>query len=330
MFCLLLYYGYQSLEETDQYACENYYHKLFYTACQGDNRKRDRYSNIQANENTRVKLGGNGESDYINANYIDDSLFDEITDKGKKEKEEEKEGERRKMMYIASQSPIKETVGHFWQMVYEQRVKVVLMLTKEKEKYSRANERYWPMEKEGFVKEGIRVKAVGEVQKWDDQVLARRFKVEKEDGKEEGKEEEGGLDVLHLQFCAWPDHGVPTSTEMILRLRQTVKGILTKGAGQEEGTSLPPIIVHCSAGIGRTGTYIGIDMALSRIEHALRENRSLDHPDLELDLIYRIVAFLKAQRSGMVQNLDQYTFVYTAVLDGAKQFVASSLQSDHA
>jgi netrin-G3 ligand len=233
------------------------------------NDEKNRYSNIVAYDHTRVRLSavkGQQGSDYINANYID--------------------GHKKKNAYIATQGPLKETAGDFWQMVWEQRSSTIVMLTNLEERGRPKCYRYWP-------DMGSAVFDTMEITQKDVITLAdyvvRTFAVAKTEHPDEVRE------VKQLQFMSWPDHGVPTYATAMLAFQRKVRAANPPNSG--------PVIVHCSAGVGRTGAFIVIDAMLDRIQ--------------ELDTIdvYGHVSVLRSQRNYMVQTEDQYFFIHEAVLE---------------
>ncbi|GAA6097554.1 receptor-type tyrosine-protein phosphatase S isoform X1 [Tachysurus ichikawai] len=220
-------------------------------------------------------------SDYINANYID--------------------GYRKQNAYIATQGPLPETFGDFWRMVWEQRAASIVMMTKLEEKSRIKCDQYWPSR-------GTETYGLVQVTLLDTMELAtfcvRTLSLHKS-GCNERRE------VRQFQFTAWPDHGVPEYPTPFLAFLRRVKACNPPDAG--------PIIVHCSAGVGRTGCFIVIDAMLERI----RPERTVD--------IYGHVTLMRSQRNYMVQTEDQYSFIHEALLEavtcGNTEVAARSLFS---
>uniref|UniRef100_A0A8B9X1C0 Receptor-type tyrosine-protein phosphatase S n=1 Tax=Bos mutus grunniens TaxID=30521 RepID=A0A8B9X1C0_BOSMU len=232
------------------------------------NKPKNRYANVIAYDHSRVILQpieGIVGSDYINANYVD--------------------GYRRQNAYIATQGPLPETFGDFWRMVWEQRSATIVMMTRLEEKSRIKCDQYWPnrgTETYGFI----------QVTLLDTIELAtfcvRTFSLHKS-GSSEKRE------VRQFQFTAWPDHGVPEYPTPFLAFLRRVKTCNPPDAG--------PIVVHCSAGVGRTGCFIVIDAMLERIK-----------PEKTVD-VYGHVTLMRSQRNYMVQTEDQYSFIHEALLE---------------
>uniref|UniRef100_A0A3P9PCA1 protein-tyrosine-phosphatase n=1 Tax=Poecilia reticulata TaxID=8081 RepID=A0A3P9PCA1_POERE len=249
------------------------------------NKPKNRYANVIAYDHTRVVLApidGILGSDYINANFID--------------------GYRKQNAYIATQGPLAETFGDFWRMVWEQRTASVVMMTRLEEKSRIKCDQYWPSR-------GTETYGMTQVTLLDTMELAtfcvRTFSLHKVNGSSERRE------VRQFQFTAWPDHGVPEYPTPFLNFLRRVKACNPPDAG--------PIIVHCSAGVGRTGCFIVIDAMLERIRH----ERTVD--------IYGHVTLMRSQRNYMVQTEDQYSFIHESLLEavacGNTEVAARSLYS---
>ncbi|XP_038146272.1 receptor-type tyrosine-protein phosphatase S-like isoform X14 [Cyprinodon tularosa] len=232
------------------------------------NKPKNRYANVIAYDHSRVILSsidGVPGSDYMNANYID--------------------GYRRQNAYIATQGPLPETFGDFWRMVWEQHTANIVMMTKLEEKSRVKCDQYWPTR-------GTETYGLIQVTLLDTVELAtysmRTFALYKS-GSNEKRE------VRHFQFTAWPDHGVPEHPTPFLAFLRRVKACNPPDAG--------PMIVHCSAGVGRTGCFIVIDGMTERIKH----EKTID--------IYGHVTLMRSQRNYMVQTEDQYIFIHDALLE---------------
>ncbi|XP_055514787.1 receptor-type tyrosine-protein phosphatase S-like isoform X10 [Leucoraja erinacea] len=257
------------------------------------NKPKNRYANVIAYDHSRVilapieapssllPLAGISGSDYINANYID--------------------GYRKQNAYIATQGPLPETFGDFWRMVWEQRSATIVMMTKLEEKSRVKCDQYWPSR-------GTDTYGMIQVTLLDTIELAtfcvRNFCLHK-NGSSEKRE------VRQFQFTAWPDHGVPEYPTPFLAFLRRVKTCNPPDAG--------PVVVHCSAGVGRTGCFIVIDAMLERIKH----EKTVD--------IYGHVTLMRSQRNYMVQTEDQYIFIHDALLEavacGTTEVMARNLYS---
>nr|XP_055202830.1 receptor-type tyrosine-protein phosphatase F isoform X18 [Gorilla gorilla gorilla] len=234
------------------------------------NKPKNRYANVIAYDHSRViltSIDGVPGSDYINANYID--------------------GYRKQNAYIATQGPLPETMGDFWRMVWEQRTATVVMMTRLEEKSRVKCDQYWPAR-------GTETYGLIQVTLLDTVELAtytvRTFALHKS-GSSEKRE------LRQFQFMAWPDHGVPEYPTPILAFLRRVKACNPLDAG--------PMVVHCSAGVGRTGCFIVIDAMLERMKH----EKTVD--------IYGHVTCMRSQRNYMVQTEDQYVFIHEALLEAA-------------
>ncbi|XP_046699094.1 receptor-type tyrosine-protein phosphatase delta-like isoform X24 [Silurus meridionalis] len=232
------------------------------------NKAKNRYANVIAYDHSRVLLSSIDAipgSDYINANYID--------------------GYRKQNAYIATQGSLPETFGDFWRMIWEQRSANIVMMTKLEERSRVKCDQYWP-------NRGSETYGLIQVTLLDTVELAtycvRTFALYKS-GCSEKRE------VRQFQFTAWPDHGVPEHPTPFLAFLRRVKACNPPDAG--------PMVVHCSAGVGRTGCFIVIDAMLERIKH----EKTVD--------IYGHVTLMRAQRNYMVQTEDQYVFIHDALLE---------------
>ncbi|XP_045577635.1 receptor-type tyrosine-protein phosphatase S isoform X40 [Salmo salar] len=230
------------------------------------NKPKNRYANVIAYDHSRVLLSaidGIPGSDYINSNYID--------------------GYRKQNAYIATQGSLPETFGDFWRMIWEQRSANIVMMTKLEERSRVKCDQYWPTR-------GTETYGLIQVTLLDTVELAtycvRTFALYK-NGSSEKRE------VRQFQFTAWPDHGVPEHPTPFLAFLRRVKACNPPDAG--------PMVVHCSAGVGRTGCFIVIDAMLERIKH----EKTVD--------IYGHVTLMRAQRNYMVQTEDQYVFIHDAL-----------------
>ncbi|XP_030382645.1 tyrosine-protein phosphatase corkscrew isoform X2 [Scaptodrosophila lebanonensis] len=217
-------------------------------------------------------------------------------------------------MYIATQGCLTNTVTDFWNMIYQENTRVIVMTTKEMERGKNKCAKYWPDEGQCKQFGPARIQCTSE-NSTNDYTL-REFLFSWRDKPERR--------IYHYHFQVWPDHGVPADPGCVLNFLQDVNTRQSNlaQAGEKPG----PICVHCSAGIGRTGTFIVIDMILDQIvRHGL---------DTEID-IQRTIQMVRSQRSGLVQTEAQYKFVYYAVqhyiqtLIACKRAEEQSLQVGH-
>ncbi|XP_009184331.3 receptor-type tyrosine-protein phosphatase eta isoform X1 [Papio anubis] len=240
-----------------------------YAAELAENRGKNRYNNVLPYDISRVKLSVQTHStdDYINANYMP--------------------GYHSKKDFIATQGPLPNTLKDFWRMVWEKNVYAIIMLTKCVEQGRTKCEEYWPS-KQAQDYGDITVAMTSEIvlPEW----TIRDFTV-----KNIQTSESHPLRQFH--FTSWPDHGVPDTTDLLINFRYLVRDYMKQSPPES------PILVHCSAGVGRTGTFIAIDRLIYQIEN---EN-TVD--------VYGIVYDLRMHRPLMVQTEDQYVFLNQCVLD---------------
>lgn len=201
-------------------------------------------------------------------------------------------------IYIATQGCLSTTIYPFWSMIWQEDVRIIIMTTKEIERGKVKCERYWPElnKTEVFKKFSV----YNEFESSTPDYTLRRFVVT--------KKEECSIKrtIYHFHFTAWPDHGVPSEPGRVLNILLDVNYRLQQIMTGPDPPPQAVVCVHCSAGIGRTGTFIVIDMILDQIRK--------EGFDCEID-IHRTVQMVRDQRSGMVQNEAQYKFIYMAVLE---------------
>ncbi|XP_072628997.1 phosphatidylinositol phosphatase PTPRQ isoform X3 [Canis lupus baileyi] len=232
------------------------------------NRAKNRFPNIKPYNNNRVKLIADASipgSDYINASYVSGYLCPNE--------------------FIATQGPLPGTVGDFWRMVWETRAKTLVMLTQCFEKGRIRCHQYWPEDNKPVTVFGdiVITKLMEDVQiDW----TIRDLKIERHGD---------CMTVRQCNFTAWPEHGVPENSAPLVHFVKLVR------ASRAHDTT--PMIVHCSAGVGRTGVFIALDHLTQHIN---------DHDFVD---IYGLVAELRSERMCMVQNLAQYIFLYQCILD---------------
>ncbi|KAL6069137.1 Proteintyrosine phosphatase [Balamuthia mandrillaris] len=244
------------------------------------NRSKNRYSNVLPLEKTRVKLSqkdGQDGSDYINANWVDGLI----------------PGSQRS--YISTQGPLQETVEDFWRMVWETDSNVIVMLTKEVENDRIKCTRYWPLEEgNSFTFEYLKVTLVRE-KKMEDRLAIRTVFMY-------NAQTNSSREVTHFQYMDWPDHGLPESAAAFRKILHQVDRVRKPAS---------PIVVHCSAGIGRTGTFCTVHATLEELNLNLKNS-----PDAVPKFnVLQTVLRMREQRVGMVQTKEQYMFCYKALLE---------------
>lgn len=304
-------------------------------ARKNENVNKNRYRDISPYDCTRVVLLNAESGDYINANYVNM----EIPPSGTINR------------YIATQGPLSTTVNDFWRMVQQESSHLVVMLTTVMERGRPKCHQYWPSADEEPLQlsEGFSIKCLSEKPDETGSFVFRDLVMTDEKSKETRV-------IQHMQYLAWPDHGVPADPDLFLQFTEKVRAARNTTLLQEIEASLknvklrtmddnggldmserrvvhtdsdespndmpsstsvhqyisaanPPIIVHCSAGIGRTGVLILMDTAL-----ALMETKEPIYP---LD----IVQAMRDQRACMVQNVSQYRFVCECICAAYKKMV---------
>ncbi|XP_063757417.1 receptor-type tyrosine-protein phosphatase eta isoform X5 [Eleginops maclovinus] len=234
-----------------------------------ENKPKNRYANVLPYDSSRVKLSiihGSPYDDYINANYMP--------------------GYNSRKEFIAAQGPLPGTVNDFWRMIWEKNVRTLVMLTRCNEQGRVKCEQYWALGTKHF--ENITVTTTSEIALEDWTI--RDFDIKNVKTAETRS-------VRHFHFTAWPDHGVPQTTELLISFRHLVREHM------DQFSRHSPTVVHCSAGVGRTGTLIAIDRLMFQIE---REN---------IVDVFGIVYDLRMHRPLMVQTEDQYVFLNQCAMD---------------
>ncbi|CAM4711006.1 receptor-type tyrosine-protein phosphatase C isoform X1 [Lepidochelys kempii] len=235
------------------------------------NQNKNRYIDILPYDYNRVELSeinGDPGSDYINASHID--------------------GFKEPRKYIAAQGPKDETTDDFWRMIWEQKATIIVMVTRCEENNRNKCAQYWPTTENSTATFGDTVVKSNESKICPDYIIQKLHITNR-------KEKTPGRDVTHIQFTSWPDHGVPEDPHLLLKLRRRVNALSNFFSG--------PVVIHCSAGVGRTGTYIAIDAMLEGLEVEGRVD------------VYGYVVKLRRQRCLMVQVETQYILIHQALVE---------------
>uniref|UniRef100_A0A8C5R3G3 protein-tyrosine-phosphatase n=1 Tax=Leptobrachium leishanense TaxID=445787 RepID=A0A8C5R3G3_9ANUR len=246
--------------------------QTFDNALLPENRGKNRYNNILPYDSSRVKLSNVDDdpcSDYINASYTPGNSF------------------RRE--YIATQGPLPGTKDDFWKMVWEQNVHNIVMVTQCVEKGRVKCDHYWPFDQDSLYYGDLIVQMLSEsvLPEW----TIREFRICTEDQLDAARV------VRHFHYTVWPDHGVPETTQSLIQFVRTVRDYINRSPGTG------PTVVHCSAGVGRTGTFIALDRILQQID-------TKDSVD-----IYGAVYDLRTHRVHMVQTECQYLYLHQCIRD---------------
>ncbi|XP_023243827.1 tyrosine-protein phosphatase 10D-like [Centruroides sculpturatus] len=246
------------------------------------NRPKNRFTNILPYDHSRVKLLPTDDeegSDYINANYIPG--FNSLRE------------------FIVTQGPLHSTRDDFWRMVWEQNCRAIIMLTRCIEKGREKCDHYWPFDTQPVYYGDIQVTILNESQypHW----TISEFKV--------CRGEQSRI-VRHFHFTTWPDFGVPDPPQILVKFVRAFRERIIPDS--------KPVVVHCSAGVGRSGTFIALDRLLQNIQ-------KYDFVD-----IFGIVYEMRKERVWMVQNEQQYICIYQCllcVLEG-KEDILDSLRPE--
>lgn len=234
------------------------------------NINKNRYRDILPYDTTRVILENASTGDYVNANYVNMHISGtDVTNR-----------------YIATQGPLQSTTEDFWQMILEESCTHIIMLTPILEKGRSKCHMYWPNLGETMTFSNCALKCTCEETDDSGSTIFRDFILT--DVKNNVERE-----IKHMKYVDWPDHGVPDSPEVFLNFIERVRDARKQSSA--------PFVVHCSAGIGRTGVLILMETAMCLIEAS--------EPVYPLD----IVQTMRQQRAMMIQNASQYRFVCESV-----------------
>ncbi|XP_006824308.1 tyrosine-protein phosphatase non-receptor type 12-like, partial [Saccoglossus kowalevskii] len=229
-------------------------------------------------DETRVKLDNQG-PDYINANFVTG-----VDDAAK--------------VYIASQAPLPNTVVDFWRMMWHYKVEIIVMACKTVENGKAKCEKYWP-ELDDEKVFGLFTITLASEKRLSQNVVVREICARKGD-------EQRKFTQFHYQ--AWPDHGIPSSSLPIINMIKAFRKL--------QPHDNIPIVIHCSAGCGRTGAIIVLDLVMKLLE--------MEKIEETFDL-FNLIDNMRRQRPAIVQTRDQYEFVHLAV----SELMIEEIKSKH-
>jgi len=261
----------------EQICTESRNHFSAVEALKVENKHLNRYRDVYPYDHSRVPLVNVSNTDYINASLVVAGTVSRS--------------------YILTQGPLQATVAHFWSMVWEQKSRAVIMLNRVVEKGTLKCHQYWP----GVVGEVVQCDQVGITVENINTVPGDHYNVSTL--RITFIETEESRDVLHFHYTTWPDFGVPTCPDKFLEFL----GAVRKSGSLE--ARVGPAIVHCSAGIGRSGTFVLVDTCLLEAETSGAEAVNVKARLLDM----------RTYRMGLIQTYDQLKFSYLSIMEGAQQ-----------
>ncbi|CAF1121367.1 unnamed protein product [Rotaria magnacalcarata] len=245
------------------------------------NLDKSRYRDVLPGEATRVKLQPDDDgdrNDFINANYVS----------GYHDQEK---------AYIFTQGPLQTTLKDFWRMIWQENIAIIVMTTNVRESGTVKCYPYWPDQTKDVINAGLYQVQNEKTDRYDSFVITTLVLRKKNHPNERI--------IYHAHYRKWPDHGIPSNTKDALLFLDKVEDY------RQITTTKAPILLHCSAGIGRTGTFCVIDIEIKRY----LEKKIINIPST----VYK----MRTERAGSVQTEDQYLFAYLALMDYVKQYQAA-------
>ena len=331
-------YEYKKLKERDQR--KNVLKINADVAKRRNNLHWNRFINIYPYDFNRIKLQVPiANNDYLNGSYI-------TGDKSMKDSKnsptlvggETMAGRGRAIDYskyenvnfLATQGPLSETVDHHWQAIYENNVDMIVMLTKLVEGDGNTKcEQYWPSNVGETSRFGsYDVMLVSEENPRPTEVRRQLYLLDTRESC--NKRKTGGeKSIIHLHYVGWPDYGVPEENDHIVNLVKDVREIIKGDTTRKQNYN---ILVHCSAGVGRTGTFIALYKLMEEIEAIMERRLELSSNTLNNDNqkinIFSTVFSLREKRVEMVQSWAQYKYLYASVSTYASQLNGTYVETD--
>ena len=254
-------------------------HKNKFIKIDSKEKKLNRHNDILPYEYNIVPLDQNNSdkkdiNNYINASYIT-SPFD-----------------NKSKLFIATQTPLDNTISSFWKMIYNHKIKLIIMLSNIEEEKQEKYKIYWPNNKEEKLKinEGdfnIDIELIHKEEIAPQTVLLRKFKINNE------------FEIKQIQVISWPEHGLPGEEFLVnMIMEKMIKHF------EEQRKDNVPVVVHCCDGVGRTGTLIAIfliDMCLEQLKKFLKK---------PIMCVFNIIRKLREQRYSFVTDIEQYKYIY--------------------